>query len=43
MRVEAVDLSVLVEREVAAGLVRHSAPGVVMAAVSEAAAHREKG
>ena len=43
MRVEAVDLSVLVEREVAVGLVRHSAPGVVAAAVSEAAAHKEKG
>ena len=43
LRVEAVDLSVQVEREVAVGLVRHSAPGVVVAAVSEAAAHREKG
>ena len=44
LRVEAVDLSVQVEREVAAGFVRHSAPGVVAAAViEEAAAHKEKG
>ena len=42
MRVEAADLSVLVEREAAVGLASHSAPGVA-AAVIEAAAHREKG
>ena len=43
MRVEAVDLSVQVEREVAVGLVRHSAPGGVAAVIEEAAAHKEKG
>ena len=43
MRVEAADLSVLVEREVGVGLASHSAPGVVAAVTEAAVVHREKG